>query len=223
MVLQPTTNRRLATPPLPRWQFRPLVQTPRKRSVGLLGGSFNPAHEGHRQLSLEALRLLALDEVWWLVSPQNPLKPKAGMAPFEERFAWAKIVSDHPQIRISDAERRLKTTYSVDTLKRLTTCKETAFVFLIGADNLLQLPKWRHWRQIVMRVPIAVFHRHPYSIEAVSSPAAQALGPFRLPSERAALLKGLQAPVWSFLHMRPHPASSTAIRHHQQNWWERNG
>ncbi|MBM3560472.1 MAG: nicotinate-nicotinamide nucleotide adenylyltransferase, partial [Alphaproteobacteria bacterium] len=131
--------------------------------VGLLGGSFNPAHDGHRYVSTEALRRLGLDEVWWLVSPQNPLKPAAGMAPLAERLAGARAVARHPRIRITALEARLGTTWTIDTIVALgRRFPGTRFVWLMGADNLVQIPRWRDWSSIFNRIAIAVIARAPY-------------------------------------------------------------
>jgi nicotinate-nucleotide adenylyltransferase len=213
--------RLLAGPPLgrkrgPRLYRRlpqpaPVLRLPR-RAIGLLGGSFNPAHDGHRYISLEALKRLALDEVWWLVSPQNPLKPRAGMAPFAERFAGAERVARHPRIRVSDLEQRLGTTYTAETLSRLTVMPGQRFIWLIGADNLLQLPKWQHWERIFRLAPIAVFDRSPYSRSAVASKAGQRYAHARIDEAAAHTLKDMVTPAWTYIHLPPHPASSTAIR-----------
>ncbi|MDX6748241.1 nicotinate-nucleotide adenylyltransferase [Geminicoccaceae bacterium 1502E] len=180
--------------------------------VGLLGGSFNPAHDGHLYVSLEALRRLQLDQVWWLVSPQNPLKPRAGMAPLEERLASARAVARHPAVRVTSLESRLGTRYTADTLKRLASWKEHRFVWLIGADNLAQLPRWRHWEQVMRACPIAVFERDPYSYGALAGAAATRFAGARLSDARAAELAACAPPAWVFLRLRPHPASSTEIR-----------
>lgn len=185
---------------------------PGRLRVGLLGGSFNPAHAGHRYISLEALRRLDLDQVWWLVSPQNPLKPKAGMAPLPERMRRAVQVAAHARIKVLAIESRFNTRYTVDTLRRLNAWRDTAFVFLIGADNLAQLPRWRHWRQLVETCPVAVFERHPYSYPALVGPAASALAAARLPEARSRELAAATPAAWVFVRLRPHPASATALR-----------
>ena len=182
------------------------------RAIGLLGGSFNPAHDGHRYISLEAIKRLALAEVWWLVSPQNPLKPRAGMAPFAERMAGAERVARHPKIRVSDLEARIGTTFTAETLRRLTLMPGQRFIWLIGADNLLQLPKWQHWERIFALAPIAVFDRTPYSQSAVVSKAGRRFAQARLAETAAHLLKDKATPAWTYIHLPPHPASSTAIR-----------
>jgi nicotinate-nucleotide adenylyltransferase len=184
----------------------------RRLRVGLLGGSFNPAHEGHRYVSLEALRRLGLDQVWWLVSPQNPLKPKAGMASLPERLRLAEAVASHPRLRVLALEERLGTRYTVDTLQRLAGWQDKAFVWLIGADNLSQLPRWRQWRRVMAACPVAVFERHPYSYAALAGPAAVAFAAARLDDADAARLVLSRPPAWMFVRLRPHPASATALR-----------
>lgn len=180
--------------------------------VGLLGGSFNPAHDGHRYVSLNALRELNLDQVWWLVSPQNPLKPVAGMAPLATRLAQARRVADHPRIVVSDMEARLGTRYTVDTLARLRRLHPHRFVWLLGADNLVQLPRWRRWREIVAAVPVAVFERAPYSYAAMAGKAARCFAGARVGEDGLHGLAAMPPPAWAFIRLRAHPASSTAIR-----------
>ena len=183
------------------------------RRIGLLGGSFNPAHDGHVHISLLALKRLRLDEVWWLVAPQNPLKPTAGMAPLQCRLATARALIRSRRIRATDIERRLGTRYTVDTVAALQRrFPEVRFVWLIGADNLLELPHWHRWKDLLGRVPIAVFARRPYSLWALSGPAAQRFARFRLREAAAGALASRNPPAWVFLHCRTHPASATAIR-----------
>ena len=186
---------------------------PRPLRVGLLGGSFNPAHEGHLYISVEALRRLRLDQVWWLVSPQNPLKPVRDMAPFETRMAWARAVARrHPRIEVRDLEARFGTRYTVDTLERLLRWRGYRFVWIVGADNLAQLPQWRQWWRLFSLVPIAVFERSPYSYSALAGKAARRFAGARLPEREARRLVELGGPAWVFIRLRPHPASATAIR-----------
>ena len=183
------------------------------RRIGLLGGSFNPAHDGHRDISLAALTWLDLDEVWWLVSPQNPLKPQKGMAPFSERLKSAEVVADHPRIRVTDIESKLGTRYTADTLRKLVTrFPSYRFVWLMGADNLAQIASWADWTRIFHLTPIAVFDRPTYTIKALTSLAARR---FRRSRRREAALKTLAAtpaPAWVFVHHRLNPISATAIR-----------
>jgi nicotinate-nucleotide adenylyltransferase len=190
----------------------PVAPAVRRLRVGLLGGSFNPAHGGHRYVSLEALKRLGLDQVWWLVSPQNPLKPRKGMAPLAERVARAGRVAAHPRIKVLPLESRLRTRYTVDTLRRLAAWRDKEFVWLIGADNLAQLPRWRQWRRVLGACPVAVFERHPYSYRALAGPAATAFAPDRVDERGAASLASAEPPAWVFVRLRPHPASATALR-----------
>lgn len=196
---------------------RPIPADERPRTtarlrVGLLGGSFNPAHEGHVQASLTALRKLKLDRVYWLVSPQNPLKSRGDMAELDRRLAQARRVARHPRIVVTDVERRLGTRYTVDTLARLVRRRGPRFVWLIGADNLVQLPRWRNWRRLVETVPVAVLDREPYGYRALVGKVAQAYHKMRMPGELAGTLTESVPPVWVFLRWRRHPASSTALR-----------
>lgn len=185
---------------------------PRARRVGLLGGSFNPAHAGHRYLSDQALRRLALDEVWWLVAPQNPLKPVTDMAPFADRLAKARRMAAHPRIRVLDLEARFGTIYTVDTVRRLVSWPGYRFIWLIGADNLLQLPRWRHWPTLLRLVPVAAFERGAYSERALSGAAAHRFSAARVDDGRLRQLCEMTPPAWAFVRLRAHPASSTAIR-----------
>ncbi len=178
-----------------------------------MGGSFNPAHDGHRHLSLEALRRLGLDAVWWLASPQNPLKAASGMAPLAERMNSAREVAAHPRILVSDLEIRLGTRFTADTLAALTRrFPRTRFVWLMGADNLVELPKWRNWKQIFHLAPIAIFDRPPYSQRALSGTAASHFAQYRMGERQAGRLAEYRPPVWIFFHSRLHWASATKLR-----------
>lgn len=184
-----------------------------RRRVGLLGGSFNPAHEGHRYLSELAIKHLQLHQVWWVVSPQNPLKTAREIAPFEDRLTIAEAVANHPQIRVTDIEQRIGTRYTLDTVVALQArFAGTRFVWLMGADILLELPKWKQWRRLFRRVPIAVFPRPTYSLRALSSTAARAFAGARVSQRKASRLAEMDPPVWVFLQTRPHGASATRIR-----------
>ena len=183
------------------------------RRVGLLGGSFNPAHGGHLHISLEALKRLDLDEVWWLVSPQNPLKSANGMAPLAERLATARDVARHPRIKVTDIEARLGTTFTADTLAALRRLfPKTRFVWLMGADNLLQIPRWERWENIFRLVPIAVFARPSYSLRSLSGLAARRFARRRVPPQRARKLAETDPPAWVFLPIRLDARSATDIR-----------
>jgi nicotinate-nucleotide adenylyltransferase len=197
-------NRPIETPEAVR-------RAPRLR-IGLLGGSFNPAHEGHRAISREALKRLRLDRVWWLVSPQNPLKPTDQTTDLEQRLTAARAIADHPRVVVTDLERRIDTRYTVDTLRWLSQKCRARFVWLIGADNMAQLPRWRRWQRLVCMVPIAVFDREPYSYVALAGRMASAHAGSRLAESRAPVLAETQPPAWVYLRFRRHQASSTALR-----------
>jgi len=181
--------------------------------VGVLGGSFNPAHAGHLHISLEALRRLRLHEVWWLVSPQNPLKSQEGMAPFTERVAAAKVlVQGHRHIRISEFEAEHGLYYTCDTVRALKQrYPHIQFVWLMGADNLKGFHRWQHWRSIFNTMPMAIFDRAPFSHTALHSRAALSLARWRVKAQDAASLPK-RSKGWVYLLLRRHPASSTAIR-----------
>lgn len=184
-----------------------------KMRVGLLGGSFNPAHDGHRHISLLALRRLRLDQVWWLVSPQNPLKATAGMAPFSKRIDGARQVAAHPAIHVSSLEEDLGTQYTADTIDAIQgRYPGVNFVWLMGSDNLIQLPLWRRWTDIMESVPVAVFARPGSVSQAANGQAAQRYARARLPDHAGALLPSLGPPAWVFLHDRQHPESATRLR-----------
>ncbi len=181
--------------------------------VGLLGGSFNPAHDGHRAISLEALTRLALDQVWWLISPQNPLKSHHDMADLSIRMASAsKIVAGHPKLIVTDLEQKIGTRFTVDTVKWLVRNEKYDFVWLIGSDNLMQLPKWRSWRTLLNLVPIAVFDREPYSYRALAGRVAKAYADCRIDVRDAKHLIHTAPPAWVYFRLRRHRISSTAIR-----------
>jgi nicotinate-nucleotide adenylyltransferase len=181
--------------------------------IGLLGGSFNPAHAGHLYISQEALKRLQLDEVWWLVTPQNPLKPQRDMAPYAERFAKALEVTRGTQhISVSDFEEREGLHYTYATLRALIRrYPKVQFVWIMGADNLASFHRWQRWRSIARMVPIAVFDRAPFSHQALHAKAALALTRWRLPQKDIASL-ATRAGRWAYILIRRHPASSTALR-----------
>ena len=186
----------------------------RRLRIGLLGGSFNPAHAGHLHISKLALQRLGLDYVWWLVSPQNPLKPVDGMAPLPDRLRGAAAVAGrHPRRRVSAIEARLGTRYTVDTLAALRRhFPATRFVWLMGADNLAQMPRWRQWSRIFHLVAIAVFDRGSYSMRALAGKAARRFRRFRVSPDGARSLASRSLPAWAFLPTPLDATSATAIR-----------
>jgi nicotinate-nucleotide adenylyltransferase len=183
------------------------------RRIGLLGGSFNPAHAGHRHISLEALKRLDLDEVWWLVAPQNPLKPARGMAAFKSRLDTARRLARHPRIRVLDVEARLGTRYTIDTVTALQRMLPRArFIFVMGADILAQIRHWKDWTEIFSRLPIAVFARPTYCFKGLAGLAAHRYAPDRVTPRAARRLAEMAAPAWVFLPIKLDPSSATDIR-----------
>jgi nicotinate-nucleotide adenylyltransferase len=192
------------------------------KRVGLLGGSFNPAHRGHRRISLGAIRALGLDEVWWLVSPGNPLKPAAGMAPLAARLASARAMARHAPIRATAIEARLGTRYTVDTVRALQRRHpHVRFVWLIGADNLAQFHRWRDWRGIARAVPIAVVARPAYMGVALAGPAMAWLRRFRRRPEQARRWTMWRLPALVLLRFRLDPSSATSLRAADPDWARR--
>ncbi|WP_169566172.1 nicotinate-nucleotide adenylyltransferase [Sneathiella limimaris] len=188
-----------------------------KRKIGLLGGSFNPAHEGHLYISKIALTALGLDEVWWLVSPQNPLKSGAETAGYETRLHNAqKLIKDH-RIKVSDFEQKVGQTYTAKTLQALKRCyPDITFVWLMGADNLQQIPKWHQWHSIFKSCPIAVFDRPGYTYQALNGKAAHR---YRHCRKYAASwgrptpnFANQSTPSWIFVTHTKHKLSSSYIR-----------
>ena len=189
------------------------------KRIGLLGGSFNPAHGGHRRISLFALKALGLDEVWWLVSPGNPLKPKKGMAPLEARLASAKVQARRAPIVPTAIERELGTRYTVDTLRAVQRrFSRHDFVWLMGSDNLAQFHLWRDWRGIARTMPIAVIARPGYDGAAMASPAMAWLRRYRVPAASFATRGRWSAPALVLLRFDPDPRSATAIRRSDPDW-----
>lgn len=206
-----TAKRIIAPPAATRWHPGPPSPF-RRAAVGLLGGSFNPAHEGHVHIARLALERLGLDEVWWLVSPGNPLKPVAGMAPLAARFASAAARAGGA-MRVTDIERDLRTRYTAETLRRLKArYPRLSFVWLMGADNLAQIPAWKDWSLIFHTVPVAVFARPHYLESALSGAASARFRDGRLPERAARSLARHRPPAWMFIHSRLVAASASAIR-----------
>jgi nicotinate-nucleotide adenylyltransferase len=181
--------------------------------VGLFGGSFNPPHQGHRAASLLALRRLRLDCVWWLVSPGNPLKDKAELAPLAVRMGAAAKLAAHPRIKVSGIEAAIGTTYSFETVAWLKQrCPGVHFVWIMGADNLAGLHRWRRWRDLVSLAPIAVIDRPGSTLKSMSSRAARRLAPYRLAESAAVRLATARPPAFVFLHGPRSALSSSALR-----------
>lgn len=181
--------------------------------IGLLGGSFNPAHCGHVHVSDVALKRLGLDYVWWLVSPQNPLKPTIGMAPLENRMKWCGDEALNPRIRVMDIEAELGTRYTIDTLHALKArFRDVRFVWLMGSDNLKSFRKWRRWPEIFKTVPVAIVMRPGYSLAPLNAMASQRFAAARLPDAQASQIAFAKPPCFVVLDGKRDKQSSTAIR-----------
>lgn len=172
------------TDAVPDWIAPPGPVAPGLR-IGLLGGSFNPAHAGHLYVSLTAMRRLKLDYIWWLVSPGNPLKDDAGMAPFAARFESARAAARHPRIIVTDIERRLGTRYTFDTVTALKRrFPGASFVWLMGSDNLADFHRWRRWQDIATALPVAVVQRPGSIMAALNAAPVRRFGARRLEQRR---------------------------------------
>ena len=190
--------------------------------IGLLGGSFNPAHDGHRQLSLAAIEALALDELWWLVSPGNPLKQGSDMAPFEVRLASAGRVAEGTPIKVSDFEQRAGTRYTIDTLRALLDeRRDDRFIWLMGSDAFAEFERWKQWREIAQLVPIAVLPRSGYDAAARAASATGWLSAFVRPGSHAGQWTEWSLPAIVFLRLPTNPLSATALRAKDPNWHRR--
>ncbi|WP_298969590.1 nicotinate-nucleotide adenylyltransferase [uncultured Roseobacter sp.] len=180
--------------------------------IGLLGGSFDPAHGGHVHISREALKRFGLTRLWWLVSPGNPIK-KHGPAPLAQRMARARAIMQDPRVRVTDIEAHLGTRYTAQTLAALQALYPgVRFVWLMGADNLAQLHHWQNWRQIMRSVPVGVLARPGDRISARMSPAAKLFASSRIAGRASTLLGRAEAPAWCFVNVPMVSHSSSAIR-----------
>lgn len=187
--------------------------------IGLLGGSFDPAHAGHALITRQALKRFGLDQVWWLVSPGNPLKTR-GPAPLEERIAHAKTVMQHPRVKVTDLETRLGTRYTYATLAELMRLYPgVRFVWLMGADNLASFHHWENWRDIMQLVPLAVMARPGQRISARLSPTARMFRRHKLRAREAMQITDKPTPAWVFVNVPMSDMSSTRIR--EQGAWRR--
>jgi nicotinate-nucleotide adenylyltransferase len=196
----------------PAQVMRVPMAAPRMR-IGLLGGSFNPAHAAHRQISLGAMKRLRLDQVWWLVTPGNPLKDRGKAPDLGLRVAVAQRIANHPRIVVTGFERGRGSVYTIDTLRYLKRrFPSVHFVWLMGADNLAAFHRWRAWIDLFGLVPIAVIDRPGYRFKAAASRAAQRFASARLDESDAAGLALMQPPAWMLLTLPLSNLSSTTLR-----------
>jgi nicotinate-nucleotide adenylyltransferase len=190
-----------------------LPHAERGNRIGLFGGSFNPPHSGHRLVAEIALKRLRLDQVWWLVTPGNPLKDHSELAQLGDRLAQVERLAHHPRMRVTALEARLGSSYSARTIARLQALRpDLRFVWIMGADNLAGFHRWQDWRGILQAVPVAIIDRPGATLAPLSAPAALAFAANRHPEPDAAGLAGLRPPAWTFLHGPRDPASSTELR-----------
>ena len=187
--------------------------------TGLLGGSFNPAHGGHRRITQFAIEELGLDQAWWLVSPGNPLKPSDDMGSLQARLRSATDLSRRAPIVPTAIELELDTRYTVDTLRKLRQrYPKREFVWLMGADNLAQFHLWKGWRKIARTMPIAVIARPGYNAQAMTSPAMAWLRRYRVSAASFRKRGQWSAPALVFMRFDPDPRSATAIRRANAEW-----
>ncbi len=192
------------------------------RRIGLLGGSFNPAHRGHRRMSLAAIDALGLDELWWLVSPGNPLKSAEGMAPYAARLASAHEQARRSRIKVSEFEAEVGTRFTVDTLAAIQDrWPGDRFIWLMGEDTLPEFDRWKDWRKLVQMVVIAVMSRPGYDDDARAARAMGWLRQFVRPSATAAEWTTWSAPAITFLRLPPDPTSATRLRALDPDWHHR--
>lgn len=189
-----------------------LPYAPPAAKVGLLGGSFDPAHEGHAHITREALKRFGLDQVWWLVSPGNPLKVQ-GPAPLEARLERARAVMRDPRVTITGIEALLGTRYTAQTLERLFELyPQVRFTWLMGADNLADFHRWERWEEIMAALPVGVIARPGERVAARTSPAARRFRAARLRADQSHALGGAGAPAWCLVNVPMVDVSSSAIR-----------
>lgn len=193
-------------------KVRPPLVVPGQR-IGVMGGSFNPPHEGHLIVARTALRRLRLDQLWWVVTPGNPLKEHNGLAPLPERMAACRALARSPAMKVTSFEAELGTPYTAATLGFLKRrYVGVRFVWVMGADNLASFHHWQHWRDIAAEFPIAVVDRPSWRHKSLAGKLAYAFGISRVPESEAALLANMEPPAWVYLTTRLSPLSSTELR-----------
>ena len=183
-----------------------------KTKVGLLGGSFDPAHLGHVAITQHALRRFGLDEIWWLFSPGNPLKSN-GPAPMSDRIQVANALIQHPRVLMSDVEARIGTRYTAQTLRHLVSAhRDIQFVWLMGADNLIQFDQWKDWHWIIENVPLGILARPKSRLAPLSAKAAKIYASSRIPQRASHRLADGPTPRWCYVNMPLNHLSSTQLR-----------
>ncbi len=195
----------------PRHLHMPHVE--KRMQVGLFGGSFNPPHAGHALVAEIALRSLALDQLWWIVTPGNPLKAGRESASLAERLALSQAIATDPRIKVTAFEAAYSVRYTADTLALVRERNPGVdFVWIMGADNLADFHRWQRWREIALTMPIAVIDRPGSTLSFMSSVMAKTFDHARIPERQAAMLARMRPPAWTFIHGPRSLLSSTEIR-----------
>ncbi len=181
--------------------------------IGIMGGTFNPPHAGHALVAETALKRLRLDQLWWVVTPGNPLKTNGGLPPLEQRMRTARTLARNPRMKVTGFEQALGTPYTAATLAFLKRrYPSVQFVWVMGADNLASFDRWQHWQAIAAALPLAVIDRPGWRLNSLAGRAGATLGRSRIPEALAASLPTRKTPAWTFLTSRLSPLSSTALR-----------
>lgn len=184
------------------------------RKVGLFGGSFNPPHDGHYHVAFTALKRLHLDQVWWLVSPGNPLKDHGELEVLGRRVAAVRALADHPRFVVTAFEAGHDLTYSADTIAFAQARRpRTNFVWVMGADNLASFHRWQYWREIMTMLPVAIIDRPGASLAPLKARAAQIFARYRIDETDTRDFALAPPPAWTFIHAPLNPLSSTMLRH----------
>jgi len=202
---------RASTPHGADWLKLPHAESGNR--IGIFGGSFNPPHSGHRLVAETALKRLRLDQIWWVVTPGNPLKSHGELLPLAERIELVGRLARHPRMKVTAFEAALGLSYTAQTVEMLRLLRsDLRFVWVMGADNLAGFHRWKDWRDIARLVPIAVVDRPGASLSTLSAPMPKAFESQRLPERDAALIAGMKPPVWTFIHAPLDASSSTELR-----------
>jgi nicotinate-nucleotide adenylyltransferase len=202
----------MTAPPIPS-RFLHMPHVEKGMQVGLFGGSFNPPHAGHALVAEIALRRLGLDQLWWMVTPGNPLKSQRELAPLVERLRQSEAIGRNPRIKVTAFEASHNVRYTADTLALVRARNPGVdFVWVMGADNLRDFHRWQRWREIAMTFPIAVIDRPGATLSFLSSTLAKTFDYARVDETRARRLARMKAPAWTFIHGPRSLLSSTAIR-----------
>lgn len=195
------------------YRYRRMPHVESGMVVGLFGGSFNPPHQGHALVAEIALRRLGLDQLWWIVTPGNPLKSRSNLAPLAERLEKCEAITSDPRIKVTAFELTLGTSYTARTLDSIKARNPDArFVWIMGADNLAGFHRWQRWRHIATTFPIAVIDQPGSTLSYLSSKMARTFDYARIDEDDAGVLWTKKAPAWTFIHGPRSTLSSTALR-----------